>query len=72
MNFPETSREGDPSHVSAIARLAGARDEHRRLTDEAHAARGTSAEHATAGRVSSAAAVLAARRAWLGWIERGV
>jgi hypothetical protein len=72
MNFPEMSRQGDPSHSSAIARLACARGEHRRLAAEAHAARGTSAEHAAACRVSAAAADVAAREAWIGWVERGV
>lgn len=72
MNFPEMSRKGDPSHVSAVARLAGARDEHRRLAAEALAARGTAAEDAAASHLNSAATDVAAREAWVGWVERGV
>jgi hypothetical protein len=72
MKFPEMSRQGDPSHLSATARLVGARDEHSRLAAEADAVRGTPAEDAAASRVSAAAADVAAREAWVGWIEHGV
>jgi hypothetical protein len=72
MKFPETSRKGDPSHLSAIDRLACARDEQRRLAGEAHAAQGSSAQDATESHLSEAKADVAAREAWLGWIEGGV
>jgi hypothetical protein len=66
------SRNGDPSHVSAIARLALARDDKRRLATEADAAQGSAAEHAAASRLSAGTADVAAREAWVGWVEHGV
>ncbi len=72
MNFPEMSRKGDLSHLGAIARLHAARDEECRLAVEARAARGSSAEAAAESRLSAAATDVAAREAWIGWIERGV
>ena len=72
MRFPEMSRKGDPSHTSAGARLAAARGEERRLAADAHAAKGSSNEHEAASRLSAATAEVAAREAWLSWVERGV
>ena len=72
MRFPETSRKADPSHASATARLALARDEERRLAAEADAAQGSAAEHGAASRLSAATADVAARQAWVGWVEHGV
>ncbi|MGZ6639503.1 MAG: hypothetical protein ACXVII_42570 [Solirubrobacteraceae bacterium] len=72
MRFPEMSRRGEPSHVSALARLASARGEERRLANEADSARGSSAEAAAASRLSAGTAEVAAREAWVGWVEHGV
>ncbi len=72
MKFPEISRKGDPSHASAIARLTAARREERRLTAAADAARGGADEPEAASRLSAAASEVAAREAWLGWVEHGV
>lgn len=66
------SRKGDPSHLSAIARLALARDEERRLAVEADATQGSAAEHAAASRLSAGRTDVAAREAWVGWVEHGV
>ncbi len=70
--FPERSRVGDPAHESAVGRLAVARGEQRRLAVDAQAARGTHAENQTARRSRGATDDVAAREAWVGWIERGV
>ena len=66
------SRRGDPSHVSSIARLASAREEERRVAAEADAALGSAGEHAAASRLSAATVDVAAREAWVGWVEHGV
>ena len=72
MKFPEISRKGDPSYVSAIARLSAARREERRLAVAAHAARDSADEPEAASRLSAATAEVAAREAWVGWVEHGV
>jgi hypothetical protein len=71
MKFPEISRKGDPSHVSAIARLTSARHEERRMT-AAHAAAGGADEPEAASRLGAASAEVAAREAWVRWVEHGV
>lgn len=72
MRFPEISRKGDPSHVSAIARLTAARREERRLAAAADAAKGSADEPEAASRLSGATAEVGAREAWVGWVEHGV
>lgn len=72
MRFPELSRRGEPSHRDAMSRLAAVRSKQRRLAADAHAAKGGSDEHAAASRLSSTTAEVAAREAWVDWIERGV
>ena len=71
MKFPEISRIGDPSHASAIARLTAARSEERRLA-AAHTASGSAEEHEAESRLSGATVEVAAREAWVGWVEHGV
>ena len=71
MKFPEISRRGDPSHVSAIARLTTARREQQHLAAAAHAARGSADEPEAASRLSAATAEVKAREAWVGWVEHG-
>jgi hypothetical protein len=66
------SRRGDPSHTSAVARLAAARNEEGRLAADAHAAKCGSDEREVASRLNAATAEVAAREAWVGWVERGV
>ena len=72
MKFPEISRRGDPSHVSAIARLTAARHEELRIAAAAHAATGSADEPEAASRLSAASAEVAAREAWVHWVEHGV
>jgi hypothetical protein len=72
MMFPEISRAGDPAHDSATARLGVARGEQRRLAADATAASGSAAERESERRLSAARAEVAAREAWVGWVERGV
>ena len=72
MTFPEISRKGDHSHVGAISRLTSARDEERRLEAAARGAAGGADEREAASRLSAASADVAAREAWVRWVEHGV
>ena len=62
---------GGEVHESAVERLRDAQDDQSRLRREAYMARGTSGEDAANTELSDAAERLAAREAWLTWIERG-
>ena len=71
MRFPEQAREGSEAHVDALRRLDDARD-HKRDMHRAHeASKDGSAEPAAAAELSAASDVIAAREAWVAWIERG-
>jgi hypothetical protein len=72
MRFPEHSRKGDPSHDSAVDRLTAARSEERRLESAADAAKGSAEEHEAESRLDAATTEVAAREAWVGWVEHGV
>jgi hypothetical protein len=69
MKFPEISRKGNSSHVSAIARPTSARREERRMAAALNAARGSADEPEAASRLSAASAEVAAREAWVRWVE---
>jgi hypothetical protein len=71
MRFPELPRKGDQSHVSAVRRLDAARDHCGQLADSHAAVEGTSAEPAALHQLDAGRAEVAAREAWLVWIERG-
>jgi len=72
MRFPDRSRRGDAAHASAVERLGEAREREDELTTRATAAVGTAAEERTADALCAARDRVAAREAWLVWIERGV
>ena len=72
MRFPEQPREGSEAHASALKRLDVARSDQRECSDAAdRAAHGTSDERTAANALTEANEQLAAREAWVGWIERG-
>ncbi|MFL5820584.1 MAG: hypothetical protein ACJ76S_07875 [Solirubrobacteraceae bacterium] len=71
MRFPENPREGTAAHKSAIRRLDAARDDQRDRDDAHHAAEDTPGEPAAASELARANDELAAREAWVKWIERG-
>ena len=71
MRFAE-SPGSDPAHVSAVHRLDEARDEQHRLTESRRAAEGTAAEAEASRRLDAGRAHVAAREAWLEWVERAV
>jgi hypothetical protein len=72
MRFPERSRRGDAAHASAIERLDLARERERELTGVAAAAIDTPAASETQEALDFAHDDVAAREAWVHWIERGV
>jgi len=71
MTLPVTTREGTAAHRSAVDRLHAARHERRRRQDAYDAADNVTAQHHAAGNLAEANEQLAAREAWVGWIERG-
>ncbi|MEA2272361.1 MAG: hypothetical protein QOI98_1069 [Solirubrobacteraceae bacterium] len=71
MRFPETSRAGTGAHRSALSRLDAA-ETHQRESTEAHdASRKTPRESAAATKLIAANETVAARKAWVSWVERG-
>jgi hypothetical protein len=72
MWFPELPRDGDDAHASAVRRLGEARDEQHRLTERLALAEGTPSERGAEKDLSAGRAGVAAREAWLVWVERGV
>ena len=71
MNFPETTREGTAAHKSAVDRLDAARDERNGRRATYAAAEGETSQRTAAGHLAEANEQLAAREAWVRWIERG-
>lgn len=71
MRFPESPRAGSEAHKSALRRLDDALVEQRRQTDIHDAAKGSRAEPAAASELAGAGEQVAAREAWVKWVERG-
>jgi hypothetical protein len=71
MNFPELSREGTEAHTAAVRRRDAARSEQHHRRDVEAASRGTSEERSAIHELAAANEELAAREAWVNWVERG-
>jgi len=71
MRFSEDSREDTEAHASAVERLERAQTAQRESVDARDAANDTSDEPVAASALARADEQLAAREAWVGWIERG-
>jgi hypothetical protein len=71
MRFPEQTRKGSDAHRSALRRLEDARTEQRHRSELHDESRQTAGEPAAAAKLSAANEQLAAREAWVLWIERG-
>lgn len=71
MSFPEQAREGSEAHASALQRLELARSEQQERSAAHHAAHDTGSEMDTANHLARANEQLAAREAWVQWVERG-
>jgi hypothetical protein len=72
MRFPERSRHADAAHASAVERLGEAHKHQRHLAGLAAAAVGTPDEAEAADALGVARDQVAAREAWVVWVERGV
>jgi hypothetical protein len=64
-------QRGDEDHASAVERLDDARDQQDLMRESAEEARGTEGEDAADDRLREAGNRVAAREAWLTWVERG-
>ncbi len=71
MRFPEMLRAEEGAQMAALRRCDHAREDEQRLADEHSAAEGTVAEAGARTRLDSARATVAAREAWLAWVELG-
>jgi hypothetical protein len=71
MKFPELPREGTDAHASAVQRRNDARSDQVRRTEVHAVAEGTNQERSAASELGAANQELAAREAWLRWVERG-
>jgi hypothetical protein len=71
MRFPETTREGSEGHKEALRRLDAAKDERRHRNELHRAARGQQQARKAANGLAAADEQVAAREAWVKWVERG-
>jgi len=71
MRFPEVPRRGDEVLATAVEHRDDASEGYDLLAGLATAAVGTPAEDESADLRDAARARLAAREAWVGWIEHG-
>ena len=67
----ERPKRGEETRASARERLDDARDQQDLMRDSADEARGTEGEDAADDRLREAGNRVAAREAWLTWLERG-
>ena len=71
MEFSEDPREGTEAHSDAMRRLDDARTEQTEMSDALDESKETSGEPDAAADLSAAKEKVAAREAWLAWVERG-
>jgi hypothetical protein len=71
MRFPETTRRGSEGHRDAIRRLEAAKEHERHRGEACRAAQGMPSERAAARNLAEAREGVAAREAWVLWVERG-
>jgi hypothetical protein len=71
MRFPEHTRDGSEAHSGALRRLDEAHSQQRKATDDHEASRQTPGERAAASNLAAADEQVAAREAWVSWVERG-
>jgi hypothetical protein len=71
MRFPETTRVGSEGHKDAIRRLDAAKEHRRRRTELRRAAHGREHQRDATDGLAAADEQVAAREAWVKWVERG-
>jgi hypothetical protein len=69
MRFPETLREEEGAHGAALRRRDSARNAQQQLAENHWAAEGTADEAKAMDRLDAARTTVAAREAWLAWVE---
>jgi hypothetical protein len=71
MTFPRNSRTNGAAHDEASHKLEAALEDQARLCDENRAARGSSDELGAGVRLAAANEKVAAREAWVKYVEHG-
>jgi hypothetical protein len=71
MRFPETTREGSAGHRDALGRLDAAVADQRSKRELHQAVTGTVDERRAADDLAASNEQVAAREAWVSWVERG-
>ena len=71
MKAPEVSRDGTRAHASAVRRRDAARSEQLRRSEVRARAHGIRDERSATSDLAAANQELAAREAWVRWVERG-
>lgn len=71
MTSPHDPRRDDLAHTNAIQRLDAALDDQQRLSAETDDAQGGEKEIGIRAELAAANEELAARKAWLGYLEHG-
>ena len=71
MMFPETTRVGSEGHKEAIRRLEAAKEEQWRRRELDRTAQGIKHQRDAADGLAAADEQVAAREAWVKWVERG-
>jgi hypothetical protein len=71
MGFPEMSKDDDAAHADAVRRLDASIETGRKLREDCDEVRGTPDEPEAEAALAAQRAQVAAREAWLAWIERG-
>jgi hypothetical protein len=71
MRFPETPRTGTEGHRDAVRRLEEAKADQHHTSERHDAATGTADERRTADDLAASGERVAAREAWVSWVERG-
>jgi hypothetical protein len=71
MTFPRSTQTSDEAHDEASHKLAAALEDQARLSDANTAAKGSSEELGAGVRLAAANETVAAREAWVKYVEHG-
>ncbi len=71
MRFPETPRKGTEGHRDAVRRLEEAKVEQIHTRERYDGVTGTEEERGAADALAASHERVAAREAWVSWVERG-
>jgi hypothetical protein len=71
MRFPEHTRAGSEAHSGALRRLDEAHNQQREASDAHETSKQTPREPGATSDLAAANEQVAAREAWVSWVERG-